>query len=126
MWFSTVAGTLHGAIDGSNCAFLAAGKLRSDAQVIVNGLVRPAASALDNGYNWQGSTLHLREAPVPGDIIAIWQPDNVSDGTSTNINGPRPSTGLTSSLSPTLTGTATTPMGAVWALPQGSATILRP
>lgn len=126
MWFSTVAGTLSGTIDGSNCAFLAAGPVRADAQVIINGLVRPSGPSLENGYAWAGSTLQLREPPVPGDIVAIWQPDSLSGGGATNINGPRPSTGLTSSLSPTLTGTATTPMGAVWALPQGSATILRP
>lgn len=126
MWFSTVAGTLSGAIDGGNCAFSASMPVRPDAQVFVNGLVRLSAPAQENGYDWLGATLQLREAPVPGDVVAVWQPDSVSAGGTTNINGPRPPAGDASSLSPTLSGSGVIPSGTIWALPQGTAAILRP
>lgn len=147
MWLICGTPDLVGPIDGTNTSFAPAVPLRADAVVYINGLARLPGPATSNGYTWDGSTLTLEEPPVPGDTVAVWQSQpgtqetvaldgpTPSAGVVSSLspmlgaaaaNGHTPSAGVVSSLSPMLEGVALTLQGAELAHPSSAATLLSP
>lgn len=122
MWLRADTPALVGAIDGTNATFRLTTPLRDDAVVYINGLARLPGAATENGYRFEGASLLLGEVPVPGDTVAIWQPDG-SAGSTTPIGGYPPPAGIVVTQSPTLGAFDLTARGAVWQLPSGSATL---
>lgn len=122
MWLRADTPLLVGAIDGSNATFVPSVPIRDDAVVYINGLARLSDPDIENGYRFSGGKLLLSEVPVPGDIVAIWQPEAAGGGT-TVIGGYTPVPGIVTQQSPTLGMLDLTAQGSVWQLPSGSAAL---
>ncbi len=126
MWLMADTPLLVGTIDGTNAQFRPSVTLRADAVVYINGLARLPGPSTDNGYVFAGGVLQLSEVPVPGDIVAIWQPDSSAAGGQTVIGGPTPPAGNVLPESPTLGLLGCSGQGAILPPPSGAATILSP
>lgn len=126
MWLVAGTAALLGNIDGQNRAFRPTVTLRDDAVLYINGTARLPGPATDNGYTFDGTTLTLNETPLPGDTVAVWQPDGPSSGGNTTMSGPTPPPGIAGGPSPTLGLLDLEPEGAVLSPPSGLATLMRP
>ena len=113
MLLAAGTGDLTGAIDGQNATFVAQVSLTQAATVYVNGLARLPGGVTDNGYVLDGQTLTLQEAPVPGDTVAILQPDGGGQEAALNLLGPSPGVGAADALRPILSNDFEPPEGSV-------------
>ena len=113
MWIVAGTGDLTGTIDGQNTTFVAQVSLTQAAVVYVNGLARLPGGVIDNGYTLAGQTLTLQEPPVPGDTVAILQPEGGAQEASLNLVGPVPGAGTADAYSPFLSNDLEPPEGSV-------------